>query len=1038
MSDENNRVAKLGATGMDASYDPSDCLARFVRRMSIGMSLCVFLFGLSGSIWAADEDRVAGDAFDGKGGAPGKSGYGWSAPWMLSAVSPASVLDVDGKGGEVLMSGTMERNNPMRRELAKPYRERELFVRFQFRYDPDNKGEDNSEFFVLWLDRLDGGDRATHGDHVPNIGVHVADQGPKKGKVEFIVRIGPSHTAWSTVELKRGWTYQVVARLKKSEDSERADYDQVALWVDPKPSDLEKPAASIKHPRSVSFVRWLGFSTGRKTEKKDRIFVNNLVLSRTWEGVLDEAPLEDAKKLTKNHLRLPKIAWGQSVDFKRDVYPLLKKRCFKCHKGTNPESGYRLDVRSEVLGYSTGEPLLVPGNSLESKLIEHVAAKDLEKRMPPDGEGEQLSEKEIALLVAWIDQGFQWDDKLLPEPNGKSEHWAFQAVARPKVPDVKNKGWAKTDVDAFIAMRQEEKGVKPSSEASRHTLIRRLSLDLIGLPPTPEEVAAFVKDNSPNAYRRLVDRLLDSPHYGERWGRYWLDLARWAESHGYQHDIPRPFAWRYREYVVESFNKDKPYDRFLKEQIAGDEIQPYTDENLVATGFLAAARISGNNMDKSAQRNDVLIDIVNATSSAVLGLTMECAQCHNHKFDPLSQRDYYRLQAFFVNGQLGNLSLRDSEKNNPTNLEHWMSKGSFAFYMREAKKLRVKGLFAESDEPHTWGFYSVATGAEGVKRMPVVNRDPIAYDPERLKSVRARLLIRGDVSKPGPELDSGWPVVLGKTPASLGKRPRVALADWMANPGNPLVSRVWVNRLWQYHFGQGIVSTPSNFGTQGAKPSHPELLDWLSAELMDNEWSTKHIHRLIVMSNTYKQVRKHDVKNASLDPDNNLLWNWPRRRLQAEAIRDSVLLATGELDASVGGPSVPVEREESELRRTIYLAQRRSEMPAVMKMFDGPESVSSCSARGVSTVALQPLFLLNSEFMTHRADALAGKVRSLAGDDLESQIKYAFSRTLGRQPESEELKNSKLLLDVAKEDKADALARFCLALLNVNEFLYIP
>ena len=358
--------------------------------------------------------------------------------------------------------------------------------------------------------------------------------------------------------------------------------------------------------------------------------------------------------------------------------------------------------------------------------------------------------------------------------------------------------------------------------------------------------------------------------------------------------------------------------------------------------------------------------------------------------------------------------------------------------MREAKKLRVKGLFAESDEPHTWGFYSVATGAEGVKRMPVVNRDPIAYDPERLKSVRARLLIRGDVSKPGPELDSGWPVVLGKTPASLGKRPRVALADWMANPGNPLVSRVWVNRLWQYHFGQGIVSTPSNFGTQGAKPSHPELLDWLSAELMDNEWSTKHIHRLIVMSNTYKQVRKHDVKNASLDPDNNLLWNWPRRRLQAEAIRDSVLLATGELDASVGGPSVPVEREESELRRTIYLAQRRSEMPAVMKMFDGPESVSSCSARGVSTVALQPLFLLNSEFMTHRADALAGKVRSLAGDDLESQIKYAFSRTLGRQPESEELKNSKLLLDVAKEDKADALARFCLALLNVNEFLYIP
>ncbi len=1004
------------------------------------LGLYAFLFCLSGSLWAAEEDRVAGDAFDGSGSAPGKSGYGWSAPWKLSAVSPASIVDVEGKGRDVLIKGTTERNNPMRRELAKPYRESELFVRFQFRYDPESKGEDSSEFFVLWLDRLDGGDRATHGDHVPNIGVHVADQGPKKGKVVFIVRIGPSHTAWSKVELVRGRTYQVVARLKKSEDSERADYDQVALWVNPKPGDLDKPAASIKHPRSVSFVRWLGFSTGRKTERKDRIFVNDLVLSRTWEGVLDEAALEDAKKLTKSHLRIPKVVWSEPVDFKQDVFPLLKKHCFECHKGANPDSGYRLDVRSEVLGYSTGDPLLVPGKSLESKLIEHVAAKDLEKRMPPDGEGKALSDKEIALLMAWIDQGFQWDDKLLPEPNGKSDHWAFQAVVRPQVPKVKNKDWAKTKVDAFIAAKQEEKGVEPSTEASRRTLIRRLSLDLIGLPPTQEEVEAFVNpvNARPNAYRLLVDRLLDSPHYGERWGRYWLDLARWAESHGYQHDIPRPFAWRYREYVVDSFNKDKPYDRFLKEQIAGDEMQPYSDGNLVATGFLAAARISGNNMDKAAQRNDVLVDMVNATGSAVLGLTMECAQCHNHKFDPLSQRDYYRLQAFFVNGQLGNLSLQNSAKNNPTDLERWMSKDSYAFYMREAKKLRAKGLFAESDEPHTWGFYSAATGDAGVMRMPVVNRDPIAYEPDRLKNVRARLLIRGDVSKPGPELDSGWPVVLGKTPASLGERPRVALADWMADPGNPLVSRVWVNRLWQYHFGQGIVSTASDFGTQGAKPTHPELLDWLSAELMDNKWSTKHIHRLIVMSNTYRQARKHDEKNAELDPDNRLLWNWPRRRLQAEAIRDSVLLATGELDASIGGPSVPVEREESELRRTIYLTQRRSEMPAVMKMFDGPESISSCSARGVSTVALQPLFLLNSEFMTHRAEALAGKVRSLAGADVESQTKTVFLRTLGRQPDAEELKNAKALLDVADAERSDALARLCLALLNVNEFIYIP
>ncbi|NOX98138.1 MAG: DUF1553 domain-containing protein, partial [Verrucomicrobia bacterium] len=363
---------------------------------------------------------------------------------------------------------------------------------------------------------------------------------------------------------------------------------------------------------------------------------------------------------------------------------------------------------------------------------------------------------------------------------------------------------------------------------------------------------------------------------------------------------------------------------------------------------------------------------------------------------------------------------------------------SFSFYMREAKKLRAKGLFAESDEPHTWGFYSAATGDAGVTRMPVVNRDPIAYEPERLKNVRARLLIRGDISKPGPELDSGWPVVLGKTPTSLGKKPRVALADWMANPGNPLVSRVWVNRLWQYHFGQGIVSTPSDFGTQGAKPSHPQLLDWLSAELMDNAWSTKHIHRLIVMSATYKQQRKFDAKNAGIDPENRLLWNWPRRRLQAEVIRDSVLAATGELDVTIGGPSVPVEREESELRRTLYLTQRRSEMPAVMKMFDGPENVSSCSARGVSTVALQPLYLLNSKFMSRRAQALAGKVRDFAGDDVGSQVEILFLRTLGRAPDTEELKNGRAFLDVGKAEREDALVRLCLALLNVNEFVYIP
>ncbi len=321
--------------------------------------------------------------------------------------------------------------------------------------------------------------------------------------------------------------------------------------------------------------------------------------------------------------------------------------------------------------------------------------------------------------------------------------------------------------------------------------------------------------------------------------------------------------------------------------------------------------------------------------------------------------------------------------------------------------------------------------------MPVVNRDPIPWVPDNLKTTRGRLLIRGDVSRPGPELSSGWPEVLGMTPVSETSASRSDLAGWLTDRKNPLVSRVWVNRLWQYHFGRGIVPTPSDFGTQGAPPSHPELLDWLAVELMENSWSTKHIHRLIVMSSTYRQERKHDDANAAIDPENTLLWNWPRRRLEGEGLRDAVLVATGELDGKTGGPSVPPETEEQSLRRTLYLYQRRSELPDAMTLFDAPELLSSCAKREVSTVALQPLYLLNSGFMIRRAEALAEKVRQLAGDDTEKQIETAFFRTLGRLPADDEKRQSLYLL-TSEEDKKTTLVQFCHSLLNLNEFVYIP
>ncbi|MFH1300639.1 MAG: PSD1 and planctomycete cytochrome C domain-containing protein [Planctomycetota bacterium] len=971
-------------------------------------------------------------------------GFGWKGGWVLSQRQPALFVDAKHKTAddkqraiahEALIQGSVQRNNPLRRELQETYQDQELYLRFRFRYAADAKQRDEGEFFVFWLDRYEGTDNAVHANHTPNIGVHVASSGPHKGKVVFMVRIGSQKTAWSSVELQRDRDYLIVGRLSKSEKSLRAGFTKFELWVDPKPGELEQPVATTVNPQSVNGVSWVGFATGYKTELDDQIYVSDLVLSRTWSDVLDLSPEQIPKMATKQQ-----TAWAAPVHFDKEIYPLFKTRCFSCHAGANPDSGYRLDVYEELLGFSTGETLIVPGNSEQSKLVELVSTQVAEERMPPVDAGPALTKQEVAKLRAWIDQGAKWDYRLLPTPQVESDHWAFQTIKRPEVPVIQDSKRVRTPVDAFIERAYLKQGMQPAPEADERTLIRRLYLDLIGLPPTAEEIEAFENNTDPRAYEALVERLLASEHYGERWARYWLDLTRWAESHGYQHDLPRPYAWRYRDYVIQSFNDDKPYDRFLKEQLAGDELKPYSDESLIATGFLASARISGNQMDKAAQRNDVLVDIVNVASSAILGLTLECAQCHNHKFDPLTQRDYYRLQGFFVNGQLGNLSLKGDSLPNPTEMKSWMSKGTFEFYQREAKKLISRKRFEHTKTPHTWGYYSPLTGHAEIERLPVVNRDPIHYSAEVLKQTKSQILIRGDVHQPGLEVGKGWPAVLGATTVDSDKLSRVVLADWLTDRRNPLVSRVWVNRLWQYHFGRGLVSTPSDFGVQGEPASHPELLDWLAVELMEQGWSTKHIHRQIVLSSTYRQARAFDEANFKKDPENRLLWSWPRRRLEAEAIRDSILCATGELQRELGGPSVPQEREEENLRRTIYLFQRRSEMPSVMTMFDAPDSIASCSRRQVSTVALQPLFMLNSQFMDRRAQVLSKKIMAEAGGDQSRQVERAFLLVLGRVPDKAERTRSQTLLQsaglAAEQDRR--LSMLCHALLNLNEFIYIP
>ncbi len=980
-------------------------------------------------------DRFEPSAATGTGLVSSKATDSWRGDWQLSQISPAMFDPAqDPTWPSVLIRGTGARNNPLRRQLSRVYAEDEVFVGFRFVYEPaKTSGKPDPEFFVLWLDRTGGSDKAVHNSGIPNIGIHLADRGPSKGQNVFMLRFGSSQTAWSQTKLEPGKTYRLIARLSKEKPGPRNDYTQMQLWINPEPASQDEPNLQISRQAGLHQFNWVGFATGVKTEREDRLRVGDLVLASSWNEAYKflhaSAPVAGSKPAK------PKVVWNETVDFKRDVYPLLKQRCFECHAGEFPDSGYRLDVRSELLGHSTGHALAVPGNSHNNPLLQALTSNSDTQRMPP--EGDPLSEKQVAMIRAWIDQGLVWDDKLLPEPKVESEHWAFQRVERPAVPQV-NGNKSTNPVDAFLAQQRQEQGLVSSPPADRRTQIRRLYLNTLGLPPTPEETEQFLSDTSPDAYAALVDRVLASPHAAERTARMWLDLVRWGESEGHQHDIPRPFAWRYRDYVIDSFHQNKPYDQFLKEQLAGDELKSETDQPVIATGFLASARISGNQMDKGLQRTDVMFDIVDNTTSALLGLTMECAQCHNHKFEPISQRDYYRFLAFFSKGQLGNVRLPHSENPAAKQIAEWFSKGSYNFYMREAKKLKID----PAEYPaHTWGYYSPATGREDLEYLPVVNRSPLPYLPDLLKDAQTHILVRGDVNSPGLRVEPGWPAVLGTTPSELSPTPRQALSDWLGSRDNPLAARVWVNRLWQMHFGRGIVSTSSDFGTHGSLPSHPQLLDWLAAELMESGWDTRHIQRLILTSNTYRQSAAMITANDDIDPENIHLWRWPQRRLQAEAIRDSLLVVTGELNREVGGPSVAPHRDEQELRRTIYLSQRRSELPDVMQMFDAPEAIRSCPNRETSTVALQPLYLLNNPFVVKRAQTLATQVAEEAGDDLPRQVELAFTRILGRMPTKPESERCLAMLDSAEsqpDQQQRKLAQLLHALMNLNEFVYIP
>lgn len=543
--------------------------------------------------------------------------------------------------------GTDARSNPVRLRLAQPFAGDVLFVSFRVRYDSDGLDtpqEDDGEFFVLWLDEVEGNNASVHSGGVPNLGVHVSgDQN------RFLARFASGGERYAETALAGDRWYQVVGRLWKSAPGVSRPFDALDIWIDPAGDQEFAPHASANSRTRLTRIGWAGLSTGRKTEPEDLIRVTDVRLTTSWQAAVGRPTKPIVAESALDHA----AASVPQIDFASQIHPLLTEHCFACHAGETPDSGVRLDVLDELLNQ------VVPGDASRSRLVQLVETANKDERMPPADDGEQLTVEERQCLRDWVDQGIAWDERLQPTPQPKTEHWAFQPIRRPDIPPLTDRGWVRTPVDAFIARRHEQLGIRPNEAASKVVLARRLWLDMTGLPPTASNRR---DDRDRQSYDELIERAIETPQYGERWGRHWLDVARWAESNGHQHNRDRPDAWRYRDYVVRSFNADKPFDRFVREQIAGDEIAK-SDEQLIATGFLAATRYSGNELDKNIQRNDILVDVANTTAKTLLGLTMECAQCHSHKFDPISLRDYYRFQAFFAHGQPGNVVLRpDSDR----------------------------------------------------------------------------------------------------------------------------------------------------------------------------------------------------------------------------------------------------------------------------------------------------------------------------------------------------------------------------------------
>ncbi len=945
--------------------------------------------------------------------------------------------------------------------------------------------------------------------------------------------------------------------------------------------------------------------------------------------------------------------------FESQVRPVLVENCVGCHNATKTKAGLRLDSRAATLAGGDSGPAVVPGKPGESPLIAAIRYEGPE--MPPKG---KLPQRQVEALTRWVQMGAPWPggpEAPAPaaEPAGNirrpgysvtdadRSHWAFRPLKRPAVPD---QGKPAHPIDSFLQVGREAKGLKPNPPASRGELIRRVTYDLTGLPPTLAEVEAFEADATPTAYERLVDRLLDSPRYGEKWGRHWLDLVRFAETNSYERDGLKPNAWRYRDYVIRSFNADKPYDRFVREQLAGDELPDGGRDGLIATGYYRLGLWDDEPADRDQARYDELDDIVATTSQVFLGLTVDCARCHDHKLDPIPQKDYYRLLAFFQNikpyrnGELDQVTLfadagaresyaraelelarrRNDVQSALTAIEKEFRAGyerahggsvavadiddlTFRYYRDTWDKLPdfdalkpessgnlPEGLFdlAPRSRDDAFGFVYEGTlivpadgdysfhldsddgarlsvagqpvvvhdgihgegdgrsgkvalkkgrvpirldyfqnesdlgltvawsgpdfpsrslsaaklgepapkkgltpadlarvfraegvkivGAEQVKRYRELRRElddlKKALPPaERVLTVSepgarapdTHLMLRGNPRSPGDKVEPAFlqvvatsaPILPSPAPGATTTGRRTVLADWIAGPDNPLTARVMANRVWQHHFGRGIVRSPNNLGTQGEKPTHPELLNWLASELVAGGWKLKPLHRLLVTSDAYRMSSRPEPKALAADPMNNLFWRYDMRRLTAEEIRDSILAVTGKLNLKMYGPGVfpeiPAEvmagqsvpgagwgksTPEEEARRSVYVHVKRSLLLPVLESYDVAETDRSTPVRFATTQPTQALGMLNGSFLDRQAKALADRLRREAGADPAGQVEHGLRLATSRKPTEAEVRRGVDLIAGARRDGVaaeDALEMFCLVVLNLDEFIYL-